>query len=141
MIQSFPYPNITKIANKLSIPTGTLGRWISQDDKFNAKMSEIEQLYLANCEKVVYDAKSRQPYLALQLLQARKKGWSQKTSVSGTITHINFISNIRDAEAQDVEWEEIDGENDTETRENTLTGIENSAESIGDSVNSEGVAK
>lgn len=89
------YPDIVNMGLRLGIPAGTLGRYLWEDKELRAKLDELERLMLQDCKRTVYDARHKQPYLALQLLQTRDPDFAPKQIVSGSVAHYHVISHVR----------------------------------------------
>lgn len=97
--KDFEYPDIVTLGLKIGIPPGTLGRYLSEDKELRSKIDEIEKLCLQDCRKTVFTAKSKQPFLALQLLQAKEADFAPKQIVSGSVAHYHVISHVRTEKA------------------------------------------
>jgi hypothetical protein len=91
----FQYPDIIKLAKDCSIHYSVLSSWIKSDKEFAENLERIEGLAIQDCRKIVYNAKNKAPYLAMQLLQARAPEFQREIKHSGTFAHFHIVSNVR----------------------------------------------
>jgi len=91
----FTYPDIVRIGLKAGIAPDELGQLFRDDEDLKAKISDIEELCLQDCRRTVFSAKSKAPYLALNILQLKNSDFAPKTQVTGSIAHFHLISHVR----------------------------------------------
>ena len=90
-----PYPDFLKMLKVLKIPYETYNYW-KNDQKFEDTLEEIENIYLDDCIRIIHNAKGKNPYLALDILRARRRSkWGQSLIQNASFTQINFISDIK----------------------------------------------
>jgi hypothetical protein len=90
-----PYPDILKTLHVLKIPYSTFQLWKQTDPDFLNELDNIEEIYLEECVKIVNNSAATNPYLAFQLLQARRRAkYGAALNVNATFTHIHMVSNV-----------------------------------------------
>ncbi len=91
------YPALSAVAKRCNIPYSTVRLWECQDQDFAKILQDIEDFWIDNCKKVVYDASRGKggAWLALELLKKKRKEEFGETPIQAHYTQINLDSNVR----------------------------------------------
>lgn len=93
------FPDYLALAKSIDIPYSTFNLWMA-DPMVQAELDVIEEVFVQNAEKVVFRGLENQPYLALDVLRARRPGkWSNRPELAQYFQNVTVLTSVRDGAA------------------------------------------